>query len=80
MYPNHIYVYNGLAYPVFFFVEVNNLIDWRRRNDILDSKILSSFITSSLLRAVEDSLGDILSALLSPLLIYKKRKTGKHVT
>lgn len=74
------YAYQGLAYPVFFFVEVNNLIDWRRRNDILDSKILSSFTTSSLLRAVEDSLGDILSALLSPLLIYKKKNTGERVT
>lgn len=49
-------------------------MDWRRRNDILDSKILSSFNTSSLLRPAEESLGDVFSALLLSLLIYKEIK------
>lgn len=67
-------MYQGSTYPLFFLVEVNSLMDCRRRNDILDSKILSSFNTSSLLRPVEESLVEVFSVLLSSLLIYRKRK------
>lgn len=67
------HTYLGSTYPIFFLVEVNNLMDWRRRNDILDSKILSSFNTSSLLRPVGESLGDTFSALLLSLLFYKRK-------
>lgn len=73
------HAYHGSTYPIFFLVEVNNLMDWRRRNDILDSKILSSFNTSSLLRLVEESVGDVFSAALLPSLVYK-RKRKNHVT
>jgi len=68
----------GSTHPIFFLVEVNNLMDWRRRNDILDSKIPSSFNTSSLLRPAEESLGGMFSAVLSPWLICKKRDNRSH--
>lgn len=73
------HAYHGSTYPIFLLVEVNNLMDWRRRNDILDSKILSSFNTSSLLRLVEESVGDMFSAALLPSLVYR-RKSRNHVT
>lgn len=54
-----------LTYPIFFFVEDNNLMDWRRRNDSRDSNIPRSFITSSLLRLEVESP----SAVFPPLLV-----------
>lgn len=67
------------THPIFFLLEVNNLMDWRRRKDILDSKIPSSFKTSSLLRPAEESLTDTLSAgLLS--LIYRRKTTPNNLT
>lgn len=67
------------TYPIFFLLEVNNLMDWRRRKDILDSKMPSSFKTSSLFRPAEESLTDTLSAgFLS--LIYRRETTQNTLT
>lgn len=68
------------TYPIFFLLEVNNLMDWRRRKDILDSKIPSSFKTSSLLSPAEESFMDTLSAGLLSLLIYRREKTQNSLT
>lgn len=68
------------TYPIFFLFEVSNLMDWRRRKDILDSKIPSSFKTSSLLRPAEESFTDRLSAALLSLLIYRREKTQNNLT
>lgn len=68
------------TYPIFFLLELNNLMDCRRRKDILDSKIPSSFKTSSLLRPAGESFTDMLSAGLLSLLIYRRETTKNHFT
>lgn len=68
------------TYPIFFLLELNNLMDWRRRKDILDSKMPSSFKTSSLLRPAGESFTDMLSAGLLSLLIYRRETTKNHFT